>query len=113
MISTYPNELLQVLLNLLSNAKDAHRGKQKKGAFIRIETQDLEEGTQLSVCDNAGGIAQEVISRIGQPYFTTKKENGTGLGIYMSKTIIQKHLNGRLEWSNKAKGACFVILLPA
>lgn len=111
-VKTYPNELLQVLLNLISNAKDAHKNDNRDDAFIHIEITNDEEEVCLSICDNAGGIPQEALTRIGQPYFTTKKENGTGLGLYMSQTIIQKHMHGKLTWANKGEGACFNIILP-
>jgi hypothetical protein len=105
------NSLLQVLLNLLSNARDALVSKDKTDAVICIDISENEEEIVTSICDNAGGIPDAVMEKIGQPYFTTKELNGTGLGIYMSKIVVEKHLNGTLIWHNDAKGACFVITL--
>ena len=107
-LHTYPNELKQVLLNLLKNSKDALLEKKIKDPYIKIETY----GNILQVSDNAGGISAEILDKIFDPYFTTKDEkNGTGLGLYMSKTIIQEHCNGNLSVKNSADGAVFTIEL--
>lgn len=102
--------LIQVLLNILVNAKEALLLNNVKEPEINISANETKDTIIISVCDNAGGIKESLMKKIGQPYFTTKKElNGTGLGLYMSKTIIEKHLFGTLTWHNEAKGACFVI----
>ena len=85
--------------------------KKIESALIDISVNETEEKVALVICDNGGGIPNEIIEKINQPYFTTKKLNGTGLGMYISQTIIEKHFFGTLTWHNEAKGACFVITL--
>lgn len=112
-IQTYPRELMQVLLNLLKNAKEIILEKHIPNGTITINVKDIQDNIHIEVCDNAGGIKKEIIKKIFDPYFTTKdKDIGTGLGLYMSKIIIQKHLNGNISAHNKAHGACFEITLP-
>ncbi|MEA1913909.1 MAG: PAS domain-containing protein [Campylobacterota bacterium] len=112
-INTYSRELLQVFINILNNSKEALVEKVPNNR--EIEVQIIQEKDQLIItfCDNAGGVPKDIIQKIFDPYFTTKQErNGTGLGLYMSKTIIEKHLQGSLNVSNKDAGACFEIQLP-
>ncbi|MDD2904897.1 MAG: PAS domain S-box protein, partial [Sulfurimonas sp.] len=111
-ILTFPNELVQVLINLINNSKDAIKEQNIQNGKINIQT--AHEGTSLTITvqDNGGGIEASVIEQLGEPYITTKKTNGTGLGLYMSKIIIEKHLDGRLQWKNCDEGSCFSIILP-
>lgn len=114
-IYTYENELMQVILNLLNNAKDAIIEHHIENPFIRIILNANEHQILISVLDNAGGIPDEMMPKLFDPYFSTKKQkNGTGLGLYMSKTIIQTHLNGSITVQNDVKfhGARFEITLP-
>jgi histidine kinase len=109
---TYENELIQVMLNLLKNAQDACEEKKILKPLIRIRT-DQEEGfVLLRVEDNAGGIDPQILSALFSPYATTKKENGTGLGLYMSKTIIEEHCHGTIRVENTAEGAAFTLRFP-
>lgn len=106
--NAYENEIKQVLLNLIKNAEDAliEKDLQTKKIFIEIDNDFL------SVSDNAGGIAEEIIDKIFEPYFSTKiKKDGTGLGLYMSKIIVEEHCRGKLEVKNKDDGACFKMTL--
>jgi len=81
-------------------------------AYIRIFVIKGEERVILKVCDNAGGIPEAAMTKIFDPYFSTKEEGkGTGIGLYMSKMIIEDHMHGKLTASNTAEGACFTIEL--
>jgi len=105
---TYANELKQVLLNLIKNAEDALLEKGVENPYIKIITQE----NKLTVSDNGGGIPKDIIEKIFDPYFSTKKKlNGTGLGLYMSKTIIEEHCEGKLSVHNEEDGAVFVVEL--
>ena len=103
--TTYSNELKQVLLNLLKNAEDALIENNTKDPYIHIAT----KGDTLMVSDNAGGIPEDIIDKIFDPYFSTKLLTGTGIGLYMSKIIVQEHCSGTLEVSNDEHGAVFVM----
>jgi len=111
----FPNELGQGIMNILYNAKDALNERDISGKRIIISLHDEEERVSLSICDNAGGIPDEVFEHIFDPYFSTKEnKNGTGLGLYISKIIVEDHMNGTLRVSNhNGTGACFTIILPA
>jgi uncharacterized protein (DUF2237 family) len=112
-IRVHQSELQQVIINLLKNAMDALVEKQPKLRQIKIRVGQNENRQILEVHDNAGGIDEEIIDRIFDPYFTTKgKLNGTGLGLYMSKLIIEEHLRGKLFVQNQDSGANFRIELP-
>jgi len=105
---TYTNELKQVLLNLIKNAEDALLEQDVQNPTITIESYD----NVLIVRDNAGGIPEEVLDKIFEPYFSTKSEKtGTGLGLYMSKTIVEEHCGGKLIAFNDEDGAVFKIVL--
>jgi len=112
-INTYSRELLQVYINLLKNAKEALVENIKENRQIEILIRSDEKYLITTVCDNGGGIDEKFIDKIFDPYFSTKSEkNGTGLGLYMSKTIIEKHIQGKIEAYNLNDGACFKISLP-
>ncbi len=109
-LKLYRNEFIQVLLNLLKNARDALNAKEIQEKKIMITIFQEEGSVVLEVCDNAGGIKEEIIKKIFDPYFSTKDaSSGTGLGLYMSKMIIENHLGALLEVKNTQEGACFSI----
>ena len=104
----YENEMMQVILNILQNAHDNFKEKNIKDPYLLIKT----DGKRLSIFDNGGGIRKEILEHIFDPYFSTKKnKNGTGLGLYMSKTIVEEHHNGILSAKNINNGICFTITL--
>ena len=110
---SYESELLQVVLNLLKNSYDIFLEKSIENAFIEITTLVDDAHIILHVTDNAGGIPEEIINDIFLPYFSTKEEkNGTGLGLYMCKSIIEDHCEGELLVQNYEDGARFSIILP-
>ena len=112
-VRVHQSELQQVIMNLLKNAMDALLEKQPKLRQIKIRVGQKDNHQILEVQDNAGGIDGEIIDRIFDPYFTTKgKLNGTGLGLYMSKLIIEEHFRGKLSVQNQDSGANFRIELP-
>ena len=109
-ISGYPNEYSQVLLNILINARDAFVARKVDSPSIVIRVFRENGRTVVTVTDNAGGIAPEIIDKIFEPYFTTKgPEQGTGIGLFMSKTIIEKNMKGVLSACNTGSGAQFRI----
>jgi len=109
----YPNEFSQALLNILGNAKDALiEHKDDSDRRINIVAEKNNNVIIVSISDNAGGISQGIIDKIFDPYFTTKHSSqGTGLGLYMSKMIIEQNMSGKLSVHNENAGACFVIEL--
>ncbi len=111
-INIYENEIIHVFINILKNAQDKLLEKEIQNAKIEIKTQDLENSVQIDIWDNAGGIENSNLDVIFEPYFSTKKEkNGTGIGLYMSKIIVEKHHQGQLYAKNIKDGACFSIIL--
>ncbi len=111
-IKVYKNELLQVVLNLIKNSKDALLENSIKNPYIKIKTYQDNKNVYLVVCDNAKGIDEDISQKIFEPYFSTKESSsGTGLGLYMSKTIVETHLKGKLVFNNTKDGVCFIISL--
>jgi len=112
-IETYPNELVQVLINVLNNAIDEIVSKKASEKKIDIQIITSETKVLIKIIDSAYGIEERLLERIFEPYFSTKSENGTGLGLYMAKMIVQEHMKGRIFAQNSAElGAEFCIELP-
>ena len=104
-----PNEFKHLILNLLSNAKDAFNDNEIENRVITMRLMHQDESDVLEVEDNAGGIPEKVIKDIFKANVTTKeKGKGTGIGLYMSTQIAQKH-NATLSVHNQNNGACFVV----
>ncbi|NQY94884.1 MAG: HAMP domain-containing histidine kinase [Campylobacteraceae bacterium] len=108
-INGYQREYSQVILNLLVNAKDALLMNHIKNANIIINIDIKDDVSIVQVKDNAGGINTDHLESIFEPYFSTKKSQGTGLGLYMSKMIIETNMQGKLSATNDDKGAVFTI----
>ncbi len=106
---TYINELKQVLLNLIQNAQDVLIERHITSPRITIRSFTKGENIILEIADNGGGIEEEIMEQIFDPYFSTKSKNGTGLGLYMAKVIIEEHCGSRLEAYNNIEGAVFRI----
>ncbi|MEA1917104.1 MAG: response regulator [Campylobacterota bacterium] len=107
------SELSQALLNIVSNAKDALLLNRVDNASISIDVLLEDESVLIIVDDNAGGIDENIMNKIFEPYFTTKGDgDGTGIGLYMTKMIIEKNMNGSLHVANSSHGASFEIKLP-
>jgi len=109
---TYKNRVKQALLNIMKNAEDALVEKGVADPYVRLATYRRGEECILEISDNAGGIPKEIMEKIFDPYFSTKNErDGTGLGLYMSKVMIENHCGGKLEAENSEEGAIFRIIL--
>jgi len=111
-IHTYPNELLQVMLNLLNNAIDVLSEFKKEDATIILSARCEDESIVLSAQDNATGISEENLPHIFEPYFSTKGKNGTGLGLYMSQMIIEKQFRGTIAVVTSKEGSIFSVKIP-
>jgi signal transduction histidine kinase/ABC-type nitrate/sulfonate/bicarbonate transport system substrate-binding protein len=116
----FKNGLLQVLINIINNAKDALLNNEETNRLVHIQTKVLTKKVSIQITDNGKGIAKEILDNIFEPYFTTKHESkGTGLGLYMSYNIINKMggsikaKNGTFVYEDEVyKGAQFIIKLP-
>ena len=114
MVSGYKNEFMQTLLNIVNNAKEqmkeARESKRIKRGEISIRIFNHHKKVVIEICDNAGGIKEEEIPHVFDAYFTTKAQ-GHGIGLYMSKLIIEDKMGGKIRASNTKEGACFTITL--
>lgn len=110
-IEGYPNEYAQVILNLVINAKDALLERKIESPQIWVEIAQSDEGKSfVCISDNAGGIKEEHLNMVFEPYFSTKKSSkGSGLGLYMAKMIIEQNMGGKIDVQNSALGAKFCI----
>jgi signal transduction histidine kinase len=112
MMLGFPNEYSQVLLNLLSNAKDAILANSSTlPGCVDILLRKIDGEGCVTVRDNGGGIPAEILDKIFDPYFTTK-EKGSGIGLYMSKMIIERNMNGRITVKNIEGGTEFNVCAP-
>lgn len=114
MVSGYKNEFMQTLLNVVNNAKDqikeAREAKKIKRGSIFIQIYNYSKKVIIDIKDNGGGIPADKLPNIFDAYYTTK-EQGHGIGLYMSKLIIEDKMGGRMRASNTEEGACFTITL--
>ena len=106
----YKNEYSQVILNILSNAKDILIERNIEKPEIKIEIKSGDNFAIVKIEDNAKGVDHDIIEKIFDPYFTTRhKTQGTGIGLYMSKNIIERNMNGFINVKNENNGAVFTI----
>jgi len=120
-LMSYENDLIQVLINIINNAKDAFINLNGNYIFINANIDKANNNLIIKIKDSAGGIPHDIKEKIFEPYFTTKyKSNGTGIGLYMVMEIIQKHMSGTICVDNvtynykkdKFTGAEFIISVP-
>ncbi|MCI4624451.1 MAG: PAS domain S-box protein [Candidatus Magnetoovum sp. WYHC-5] len=115
-VTGYPNEFKQVILNIISNARDALIERKKRdiiaNGVIFIDVEEVDDVVKIMVGDNGGGVPSDVLPYVFDAYFTTKKDSdGTGIGLYMSKVIIENNMGGKLYAENIQDGALFTIIL--
>jgi len=112
-VKVHFNELTQVLLNLFQNAMEEMLEHDTPHPTVSVKTFSDERYTYIEICDNGEGIDEKLAEKIFDPYFSTKEEkNGSGLGLYMSKMIIEEHHHGKFYLKKESKQTCFVIALP-
>ena len=108
----FKNEYSQVLINILSNAKDELVRRKIKDPKIILRIGEDKDRSVVEIEDNAGGIKIEPIEKVFEPFYTKNKVNGTGVGLFMSKLIVENNMDGRLLAKNTNKGAKFIIVVP-
>jgi PAS domain S-box-containing protein len=111
-LHTYINELKQVIINIIKNGLDQLVDQNQELKQITITSEVDEQSYRLYIEDNGGGVPDEIIAKVFEPYFSTKSKNGTGLGLYMSKTIMFDHIGGDLSVTNSDEGARFELIIP-
>lgn len=106
----YKNEFSQVILNILSNAKDILIERKVEKPKINVEIKNGDSYSIIRISDNAGGVKEDILDKIFDPYFTTRpKTQGTGIGLYMAKNIIERNMSGFINVTNIENGALFTI----
>lgn len=111
-INIYTNEVMQVILNIIKNSIDNFTENRIRDPKINIRIEEDNNKFSINICDNGGGIDESILPNIFDPYFSTKSEkNGTGLGLYISKIVIENHSAGLLNVKNMDNGVCFEIIL--
>lgn len=108
----YKNEYSQVLINIINNAKDELISRKIENPYIKITIFEKDNLVYTQIEDNAGGIKVNPIDKVFEPFFTFEKQNGSGIGLFMSKLIVEQNMQGILKASNKNDGAFFEIRLP-
>lgn len=120
-VNGFPNEFLQVIINIINNAKDVIILNPVEERYIDIKTYIKDDFCFIEISDNGGGVDESIISKVFEPYFTTKhKSQGTGIGLYMSHQIIVEHMQGAISMknidfevdNNSYKGCKVVIKIP-
>jgi len=112
MMVGYKNEYSQVLINIINNAKDILVQRKIKTPHVKILVSQNDSNIVTLIEDNGGGISTKPVEKIFDPFFTYEKVNGSGIGLFMSKLIIENNMNGKLLVKNNKKGAVFTIITP-
>ncbi len=108
-LKIYMNELIQVLLNILNNAIDAFETTDRENKYVNISANEDKEYVYIHIKDNAGGIEEQYLERLFEPYFSTKGKNGTGLGLYMSNMIVEKQFQGGISVQTRHDTSIFTV----
>jgi signal transduction histidine kinase len=109
----FPSEFSQVIFNILQNAKDALTENEISNKRVFVSIKKDADYAYVNILDNAGGISSNYINKIFEPYFTTKKHRkASGLGLFISKIIIEENMQGKLEFENVGDGVKFIIKIP-
>jgi len=112
-VNIVAGELPQVIINIINNSKDILLEKKIENGYIKISLKNYHNKATICIEDNGGGVPKEILPKIFDPYFTTKHQNvGTGLGLHMSKRIINESFHGNLYVNNNKNGAVFYIEIP-
>lgn len=111
-VKGFENELMQAIINIINNASDALLSVPPESRTIYVNLKTIEDWHYIHIEDTAGGIPEKIIDKIFNHYFTTKGDKGSGIGLYMTKLIVEKNLNGSLSVENTLNGAMFIIKLP-
>ncbi|AYJ81059.1 hypothetical protein AN286_02765 [Aliarcobacter cryaerophilus ATCC 43158] len=112
-INAYESEFMQVVISILSNSIDIFKERNIEKKDINIDIYEDDINYFISIKDNAGGIKEDIIDKIFEPYFTTKhKSGGTGMGLYISKLIMQTSFKGDIKVKNKDNGIDFILEIP-
>ena len=112
-VKVYVNELIQVILNIVNNAIDAFEGVARENKRILLHVKNDGRMIYIYIEDNGSGISDEYLEKLFEPYFSTKGKNGTGLGLYMSKMIVEKQFLGRIDVKSSPAGSTFIVEIPA
>ncbi len=107
----HANQFSQAVLNIVANAKEALQARKTEHGHISLRLEQRDDMAVLTIHDNGGGIAPEVLPRVFDPYFTTK-DTGSGIGLYMTRTIIERNFQGRIELANEGDGTLVTIAVP-
>ena len=111
-LTAYKNEYSQVLINIINNAKDELVTRKIQNPYIKITIFEENGNVITTIEDNAGGIKAEPLNKIFEPFYTFQKKNGSGIGLFMSRLIIENNFNGTIQAINIQNGAKFIITIP-